>query len=202
MYLFIAIWLINFFSTWCWLVLSLIIFQGLVSICEWDYSWPQMDSYRCKSWMLYTSFRMTSSLWMSATELNWTDSCILNLVLSLMNFYVSNSMPERTCKLRSHSLKFSSVTQSCPALWDAMNHNTPGLPVHHQPPESTQTHFHWVSDAIQPSHPLLSPSNPALNLSQHQGLFQWVSSPHQVAKCRGLSFDCSWETFLIHSGLR
>ena len=58
----------------------------------------------------------------------------------------------------------------------------PGLPVHHQLPESTQTHFHWVSDAIQPFHPLSSPFPPALNLSQHQGLFKWVRSSHQVAK--------------------
>ena len=62
-----------------------------------------------------------------------------------------------------------------------MDCSTPGLPVHHQLPEFTQTHVHWVSDAIQPSHPLLPPS-PAFNLSQHQGLFQWVSSSHQVAK--------------------
>ena len=77
---------------------------------------------------------------------------------------------------------FSSVAQSCPTLYDPMNHSTPGLPVHHQLPEFTQTHVHWVSDAIQPSHPLLSPSPPALNLSQHHCLFKWVSSSHQVAK--------------------
>ena len=63
-----------------------------------------------------------------------------------------------------------------------MNHSTPGFPVHHQLPEPTQTHIHWISDVIQPSHPLLAPSPPAFNLSQHQGLFQWVSSLHQVAK--------------------
>ena len=79
-------------------------------------------------------------------------------------------------------MKFSSVAQSCPTLCYPMNHSTPVLPVHHQLPECTQTHVHWVSDAIQPSHPLLSPSPPALNLSQHQGLFKWVSSSHQVAK--------------------
>ena len=61
-------------------------------------------------------------------------------------------------------------------------HSTPGLPVHHQLPEFTQTHVHRVSDAIQPSHPLSSPSPPAFNLSQHQGLFQWVSFSHQVTK--------------------
>ena len=67
--------------------------------------------------------------------------------------------------------QFSSVAQSCPTTCNPMNRSTPGLPVHHQLPESTQTHVHWVGDAIQPSHPLSSPSPPALNLSQHQGLF-------------------------------
>ena len=74
------------------------------------------------------------------------------------------------------SVQFSSVTQSCPTLCDPMNHSTPGLPAHHQIPEFTWTHVHCISDAIQPSHPLLSPSPPALNLSQHQGLFKWVTS--------------------------
>ena len=77
---------------------------------------------------------------------------------------------------------FSSVAQSCPALCDPTDCSTPGFPVHHQIPEFTQTHVHGVSDAIQPSHPLSSPSPPAFNLSQHQGFFQWVSSSHQVAK--------------------
>ena len=80
------------------------------------------------------------------------------------------------------SVQFRSVAQSCPTLCDPMNRSTPGLPVHHQLPEPTQTHVHWVSDAIQPSHPLSSPSPPAFNPSQHQSLFQWVSSSHQVAK--------------------
>ena len=80
------------------------------------------------------------------------------------------------------SVQFSSVAQSCPTLCDPMNRSIPGLPVHHQLPEFTQTHVHRVSDALQPSHPLSSPSPPALNLSHHQGLFQWVSSSHQMAK--------------------
>ena len=63
-----------------------------------------------------------------------------------------------------------------------MDCSTPGLPVHHQLPELAQTHVHWVGDAMQPSHPLLSPFPPTFNISQHQGLFQWVSSSHQVAK--------------------
>ena len=80
------------------------------------------------------------------------------------------------------SVQFTSATQSCPTLCDPMNQSTPGLPVHHQLPDFTQTHVHRVSDAIQPSHPLSSPSPPALNLSQHQGLFKWVSSSYRVAK--------------------
>ena len=74
------------------------------------------------------------------------------------------------------SVQFSSVAQSCPALCDPMNRSTPGLPVHHHLPEFTQTHVYWVNDAIQPSHPLSSPSPPAPDPSQHQSLFQWVNS--------------------------
>ena len=88
---------------------------------------------------------------------------------------------------------FSSVAQSRPTLCDPMNHSMPGLPVHHQLPESTQTHVHWVSDAIQASYPLSSPSPLALNLSQHQGLFKWISSSHQVAK--GLEFQLQHQSF-------
>ena len=77
-----------------------------------------------------------------------------------------------------NSVQLLSRVQLC----DPMNRSMPGLPVHHQLPEFTQTHVHRVSDAIQPSYPLLSPSPPALNLSQHQGLFKWVSPSHQVAK--------------------
>ena len=72
-----------------------------------------------------------------------------------------------------------------------MNHSTPGLPIHHQLPEFTQTHVHWVSDAIQLSHPLSSPFPPAFDLSQHQGLFKWVSSSCQVAKYWSFSFSIS-----------
>ena len=79
-------------------------------------------------------------------------------------------------------VQFSSVAQSCLTLCDPMDCSTPGFPVHHQLPELAQTHVHWVGDAIQPSHPLSSPSPPAFNLSQLQGLLQRVSSSHQVAK--------------------
>ena len=87
----------------------------------------------------------------------------------------------------------STVTQSCSTLCDPMNHSMPGLLVHHQLPEFTQIHVHWVGNAIQSSYPLSSPSPPALNLSQHQGLFQWVSSSHQVAKV--LEFQLQHQSF-------
>ena len=74
------------------------------------------------------------------------------------------------------------TAQSCPTLCDTVDCSTPGFPVHHQLPESAQTHVHWVGDAIQPSHLLSSPSPPAFNLSQHQSLSQGVSTSHQVAK--------------------
>ena len=87
--------------------------------------------------------------------------------------------------------QFSSVAQSCLNLCDPMDCNMPGFPVHHQLLELAQTHVHQVSDAIQPSHPLSSPSPPAFNRSQHQGLFQWVHSSHQVAKVLQFSFSIS-----------
>ena len=78
--------------------------------------------------------------------------------------------------------QFTSVLSSCLTLCDPVNHSMPGLSVHHQLLEFAQTHVHWVRDAIQPSNLLSSPSPPDLNLSQHQGLFKWVISSHQVAK--------------------
>ena len=91
------------------------------------------------------------------------------------------------------TVQFSSVSQSCPTLCDPMNRSTPGLPVHHQLLEPTQTHVHWVGDAIQPSHPLSSPTLPALNLSQHQGLFKWFSSLDQLALV--LEFQLQHQSF-------
>ena len=97
------------------------------------------------------------------------------------------------------SFQFISVTQSCLILCDPMDYSTPGLPVHHQLLEFTQTHAHWVSDAIQPSHPLSSLSPPAFNLSQHQGLFKWVSFCIKWPKYWCFSFSISPSN--EHSGL-
>ena len=93
------------------------------------------------------------------------------LIFSLLQNTMNSSRTEV-----SRIIQFSSVAQSCPTLCYPMNRSMPGLPVHHQLPEFTQTHIHRVSDAIQPSHPLSSPSPPAPNPSQRQSLFQWVNS--------------------------
>ena len=103
-------------------------------------------------------------------------------------------------------VQFSSAPQSCPTLCDPMNCSTPGLPVHHQLLEFTQTHVHRVGDAIQPSHPLSSPSLPAPNPSQHQSLFQWVNSSHEMAKVLEFqlhhhSFQRTPRTDLLYNGL-
>ena len=102
--------------------------------------------------------------------------------INVISFCENQIIPRGTFS----SVQFSSGVQSCPTLCDPMNRSTPGLPVHHQLPECTQTHVHRVSDAIQPSHPLPSPS-PVPNPSQHQSLFQWVNSSHEVAKLLGPS---------------
>ena len=88
------------------------------------------------------------------------------------------------------NLQFSSVTQLSPTLYDTVDCSRSAFPVHHQVPELAKTHVHWAGDAIQPSQPLSSPS-PAFNLSQHQGLFKWVSSSHQVAQSIGVSASAS-----------
>ena len=102
---------------------------------------------------------------------------------SILSLRTITSLSINMCTFRILlSVQFSSVAQSCLTLCDPMNRSTPGLPVHHQLPELTQTHVHRVSGAIQPSYPLSSPPPPAPNPSQHQSLFQWVNSLHEVTK--------------------
>ena len=101
--------------------------------------------------------------------------------------------------LQFSSVQLSSVAQSCLTLCDAMNCSTPGLPVHHRLLEFTQSLVYWVGDAIQPSHPLSSPSPPALNLSKHQGVFKWVSCSHHVVKV--LEFQLQISPSNEHPGL-
>ena len=124
---------------------------------------------------------------------------------SLCSFSIYIFSPQSLVSCSS-SVQLSSVTQSCLTLWDPMNSSTPGLPVHHQLPEFTQTHVHRVGDAMQPSHPLLSPSPPDLNPSQPQRLFQRVNSSHEVAKVlefqlQHQSFQWTPRTDLLQDGL-
>ena len=131
------------------------------------------------------------------------DLYILSLFLSYCIYHCPSALSPRffcdfTCQVCLPAylaliVQFSSVAQLCLSLCDPMNRSMPGLPVHYQLLESTQTHVHCVNDTIQPSHLLSSPPPPALNLSQHQSLFKWVSSLHQVAKV--LEFQLQHQSF-------
>ena len=169
---------------------------------------------RILQWVIMPSSRGSSQ------PRDWTSvSCLLNWQAGSLPrtckycrytcWYIAGSLPLVPpakpivmTKAIFSSVQFGSVTQLCPTLCNPMNCSMPGLPVHYQLPESTQTHAHRVGDAIQPSHPLSSPPPPAPNLSQHQGLFQSVSSSHQVAKVLDFqlqhqSFQCIFSTDLL-----
>ena len=143
------------------------------------------ETFAVASWVCYISFY-------EFNEFHWHLPPLINIPLSFMwQSWTGSSVSschllavvENTyLHLQFSSVQFSSFAQLCPALCDPMNRSTPGLPVHHHLPEFTQTHVHQVRDAIQPSHPWSSPSPPAPNPSQHQSLFQWVNSSHEVAK--------------------
>ena len=132
-------------------------------------------------WLIFASFLLFEK----------SSTCILDALLYtlLISFCVLHLLTFTGYT----SLMFSSVAQLCPTLWDPMDGSMPGLPVHHQLLEFTQTHVHWVGDPFQPSHPLLSPSPPTFNLSQHQGILKWVNSSHQVAKV--LEFQLQHQSF-------
>ena len=116
---------------------------------------------------------------------NWTEAVPENFIQQIsMGCLLCTKPYSRHCSVQLLSLVW---------LCDPMDCSMPGLPVHHQLPEFTQTHVCWVGDAIQPSPPLSSPFPPALNLSQHQGLFKWVSSSHQVTKV--LEFQLQHQSF-------
>ena len=125
-------------------------------------------------WLSHDHDSLIAVLWSDVTANYLVSRLLLQYQMASKLFVVEKEVLWKHCSLMysiGHRVSFSSVqfTQSCPTLCDPMDCSTPGLTVHHQLPEFTQTHVHWVSDAIQPSHPLLSPSPPAFNLSQHQG---------------------------------
>ena len=119
--------------------------------------------------------------WLDCGIWNWTTTGTVIATITALEVNLK-SYSQFLWKLPKFIHQIRSVAQSCLTLCNPMNRSTLGLPVHHQLPEFTETHVHQVSDAIQPSHPLLSPSPPAPNPSQHQSLFQWANSSHEVAK--------------------
>ena len=150
--------------------------------------WKKWDKRKYKSLLSWTILYYSIFLW---------DNCISACHQHLLFYsWLSCSISKRNSSLwhktsKAACVQFSSVAQSCPALCDTMDCSTLGLPVHHQLLELAQTHVHRVSDAIQPSHPLSSPSPPAVYLSQHQGLFQWVCSSIRWPKYCSFSFSIS-----------
>ena len=182
-------------ATICWVIKKAKEFQKNVYFCFTDYA----KAFDCVD---------NNKLWKILKEMGISD----HLTCLMRNLYAGQEATVRTghvktdwfqigkgvhqgcilspCLFKLHA-EFSSVAQSCLTLCNPMDSNMPGLPVLHQLPEFTQTHVHWVGDAIRSSHPLLSPFPPAFNLSQHQDLFQRVSSSHQVAKYWSFSFSIS-----------
>ena len=135
-------------------------------------------------------------LWWSRNFLVQVPLFPVSLPATLTSTHLVNNLCFITEKAnwdRSSSSSSTSIAHSCPTLCDPMNRSMPGLPVYHKLPDFTQTHAHQVGEAIQPSHPLSSPSPPAPNHSQHQGLFQWVNSSHEVAKV--LEFQLQHQSF-------
>ena len=153
--------------------------------------------------MISTHQEGIGRLWEMMWDASLREYHVCPLVLYLLFFFFSIL----SCPLHIiSSFQFSSVALSCLTLCNPMNCSTPGLPVHHQLPELTQTHVHRVSDAIQPSHPLSSPSPPSPNPSQHQSLLQWVNSSHEVAKVLAFqlqhySFQKNPRADLLQNGL-
>ena len=135
-------------------------------------------------------FELYSETLVSCHLISWI-SCPSVYTLCLHQPFLQLSFPLPGASVLPSVSCCCSVTKLCPTLWDPMDCSTPVLPVHHQLPEFT--HVHWVGDAIQPSHPLTSPSPPALSLSKCQGLFRWVTSMHQVAKV--LEFQPQHQSF-------
>ena len=151
-----------------------------------------------QQWMDFTVSKL--DLAKAKRKKNISNTCTISWILGNLFEYQERSLDNMICFLNSSwkfrsfkfvnlflykmslSVQFSSVAQSCLTLCDPMNRSSPGLPFHHHLPEFTQTHVHRISDAIQPSHPRSSPSPPAPIPSQHQSLFQWVNSSHEVAK--------------------
>ena len=144
------------------------------------YGRGQFGKFFWGSWIFYKRISLTSEIFWS--HLGGLQSLLTKVKQESEKAGLKLNFQKISTSGPISSVQLSSACRSRPTLCDPMNYSTPGLPVHHQLPEFTQTHIHWASDAIQPSHPLSSPSPPAPNPSQHQSLYQWVNSSHEVAK--------------------
>ena len=193
-----VLWLVwSLFHPWFCISLLAKAVHSLLSFCFSKYSPAHISSF---SWSLPQSALLSSGSWPSLClpYPDYINSYRRNLAVrkERQHCILGDACMEREIGLgqgmRVFSSVFSSFAQSCLTLCDPMNCSTPGFPVHHQLLELTQTHVHWV-DAIQPSHPLSSPSPPILSLSQNQGLFTGVSSSRQVAKV--LEFQLQHQSF-------
>ena len=134
--------------------------------------------FTCYLFLQQYLFLVNKTVFLFLTSVSSTPTQMLHkwLISRYMNDSINYTIfRTKWFRLGKLYLQFSSVAQLCPTLCDPMNCSTPGLPVHHQLPEFTQTHVHWVGDAIQPSHHLSAPSPPGPHPSQHQSLFQWVT---------------------------
>ena len=161
-------------SEWLLLIKAILDIATLKCLTFQKHTWM---SAQCLIWFhLFSNFIVN----LMASYLYWIPSMLEEQQVVFLEYIYFPGMALTT--LTAIPWPFSSVIQSCPTLCDPMNCSTPGPPVHHQLPEFTQIHVHRVGDAIQASHPLLSPSPPAPNPSQHQSLFQSVNSSHEVAK--------------------
>ena len=178
----------------------------MVSLNRWTLFFSSSSQQDCELFIgilaALHSTRLKDKNWrnLSSASCSWVSAPLQHMLLW---FILQCSSPQVVVSLLMLSLlwvqrvdimgttvQFRSVAQLCLTLCNPMDCSTPGLPVHHQLTESTQTHVHWVGDAIQPSHPLSSPSPPAFNRSQQQGLFTWVSSSHQAAKVLEFQLQC------------
>ena len=179
-------WLLPFAPFWC-LFIPLVLWKVPPLHCYFTACCGFISSLPTALLNMCVSAHLLSHVWLFATL--WTVAHQAPLSMGLeywsgLPFPTPGNLPDLETEPASliSPVQFSSVAQSCLTLCDPMNRSTPGLPVQHRLPEFTQTHVHRVSDAIQPSHTLSSPSPPAPNPSQHQSLFQWVNSSHEVAK--------------------
>ena len=133
-----------------------------------------------------SNYTVTGLIILNWIQVSWNVGGLMSYIPAVCSSPQATYYDRRNCQDCYYSSFRNTALELRPSrprrVLQAMGCSTPGLPVHHQLPELTQTHLHCTGDAIQPSHPLSSPSPPAFNLSQHQGLFQWVSSSHQVAK--------------------